>query len=311
MAEIVHIPVLAKETMAYLKPELGGRFIDGTLGQGGHSELILSASEQTQLLGIDRDIGAIQVAKERLARFAERSHFARGNYADMGLFAEQIGWDKVDGILLDIGFGSHQLDDSSRGFSFRGDGYLDMRMDRRNPRTAALILNHESEKELTRIFKEYGEERMAGSIARAVVAHREKEPFARIPELVEVIKGCVGNPQFHLPVLTRCFQALRIVVNDELGQLERGLEAAYELLAPGGRLVVISFHSLEDRMVKQFFREKVERCTCPPRLAVCLCGNRPEGEILTRKAIVAGAEEVERNSRSSCAKLRAFRKSDV
>jgi 16S rRNA (cytosine1402-N4)-methyltransferase len=306
--EIVHKPVLPTEVLEYLAPQRGGRFIDGTLGQGGHTELILSASPATEVLGIDRDAGAIETTKARLGQFGERVHYRRGDYAQMREFTKEIGWSAVDGILLDIGFGSHQLDDPTRGFSFRQDGPLDMRMDRRQPVTAASLLNHESPETLIRFLREYGEEKQARRIVEAITARRQQRPWSRTGELADLIRGVVGNPRYEPAVLTRCFQALRIAVNDELGQLRRGLEASHSLLKPGGRLVVICFHSLEDRIVKQFIREKATGCICPPRMPQCVCGHKATLRLLSRKVVRPDEEETEDNSRAACAKLRAAEK---
>jgi 16S rRNA (cytosine1402-N4)-methyltransferase len=306
--EIVHKPVLPDEVLEFLAPQRGGQFIDGTLGQGGHAELILLAAPTTEVLGIDRDAGAIETTKARLGRFGERIHCRRGDYPQMREFAKEIGWKAVDGILLDIGFGSHQLDDAARGFSFRHDGPLDMRMDRRQPVTAASLLNHESPETLIRILREYGEEKQARRIVEAITERRQQQPWSRTGELAGLIREVVGNPRYEVAVLARCFQALRIAVNDELGQLRRGLEAAHGLLKPGGRLVVICFHSLEDRIVKQFLREKATGCICPPRMPQCACGHKATLRLLSRKVVRPDEEETEDNSRAACAKLRAAEK---
>ncbi len=306
--DIVHKPVLPVEVLDYLAPQRGGRFIDGTLGQGGHAELVLQASPATEVLGIDRDAGAIETTRARLDRFGNRLVCRRGDYAQMREFAKEIGWMSVDGVLLDIGFGSHQLDDPARGFSFRHDGPLDMRMDRRQPVTAASLLNHESPDALIRILREYGEEKQARRIVEAIAERRQQRPWSRTGELADLIRGVVGNPRYETAVLARCFQALRIAVNDELGQLRRGLESAHLLLKPGGRLVVICFHSLEDRIVKQFIREKATGCICPPRMPQCVCGHQATLRLLSRKVVRPEDEETEDNSRAACAKLRAAEK---
>jgi len=220
--------------------------------------------------------------------------------------AEQLGWDRVDGVLLDVGISSMQVDTAQRGFSHRLDGPLDMRMDRRGPVTAATIVNTWSEDQLTDVFRRYGEERRARRVARAVVTQREEQPFSRTGELAELLKRVVGQRRGPtLPPATRCFQGLRIAVNRELEELEDGLAGALELLRPGGRLVVISFHSLEDRIVKHSFRHEAATCVCPPGLPVCVCGKSAALRILTRKPLRPSADEVTMNRRAASAKLRA------
>ncbi len=256
--EFSHQPVLPEEVMEYLVTPGGSRYLDGTLGGGGHARLLLQQVPVAEVLGIDRDDAALKAARECLAEFGERAHVARGTYADMTGLAAELGWKKVDGILLDIGVSSFQIDTPERGFSLRHDGPLDMRMDWRLRVTAASILNTTEEAELARIFWEYGEERKSRQVARAVVNRRKERPWMRTGEFAEMLDKVVGRTRHGPPAPTRCFQALRIVVNGELEQLEKGLRAAVDLLNPGGRLVVISFHSLEDRMVKRFFRDEAK-----------------------------------------------------
>jgi 16S rRNA (cytosine1402-N4)-methyltransferase len=283
--------------------------IDGTVGGGGHAEAILKAAADVHLLGIDRDDEALAAAGMRLSDFGPRVSLVRGSYTEMRELARDQGWSEVDRILLDLGVSSHQIDTGNRGFSHRQDGPLDMRMDRRSPVTAASILNRASQEELARIFREYGEERQAARVAHAVVERRQQRPWERTGEFAELVTRIVGHPRHgHLPPATRCFQALRIAVNQELEQLQQGLERAVELLAPGGRLVVISFHSLEDRMVKNFFRQAALTCVCPPDFPECRCDKQATLKVLTRKPEQATAEELEQNRRAAPAKLRAAEK---
>ena len=297
---------MLEEVCEHLVAVTGGRYIDGTVGLGGHTEAVLSRFPGTQVLGIDRDSDALGLAQKRLAVFGDRATLVRGSYGSMGQHAVAMGWDRVDGVLLDVGISSMQLDTANRGFSHRLDGPLDMRMDRRGPVTAATIVNTWNEDQLTDVFRRYGEERRARRVARAIVIQREERPFARTIELAELLKRVVGQRRGPaLPPATRCFQALRIAVNRELAELENGLAGALELLRPGGRLVVISFHSLEDRIVKHLFRHEAATCVCPPGLPVCVCGKSATLRILTRKPLRPSADEVTMNRRAASAKLRA------
>ena len=306
--EFKHIPVLPKEVLEFLKPERGGRYIDCTLGGGGHSKMILESSEDVQLLGLDQDENALAAATKRLSSFSDRFESKRMNFGDLASL-KGTDWDEADGILMDIGVSSHQIDEADRGFSYVHDGPLDMRMDNRQEETAADILNQADERELTRIFREYGEERNARRIAKRVVREREKKPWERTGEFAELVKAVVGRSKTgKAPSPAKCFQALRIAVNRELDVLESGLKAAFELLAEGGRLVVISFHSLEDRMVKEFFKGKATSCICPPDFPVCVCSEKAELKILSGKAVMASTAEAEENSRSTCSRLRAAEK---
>jgi 16S rRNA (cytosine1402-N4)-methyltransferase len=270
--------------------------------------MLLERIPGCEILGIDRDDTALQAASRRLQPYAERVHLYRGPFSALADFAAENGWETVDGVLLDLGVSSPQIDTPARGFSHRFDGPLDMRMDRRLTETAATILNTESEEELADIFFCYGEERHARQVARAVVRRRQEKPWARTAEFAELVEQVVGRAKHGPPPATRCFQALRIAVNDELGELDRALEAAVQLLAPGGRLAVISFHSLEDRIVKQFFRHEASSCICPPDLPVCVCGKIPTLRAVTRKPAVASPAERESNPRSAPAKLRVAEK---
>ena len=303
-----HIPVLPQEVLEYLKPERGGRYIDCTLGGGGHSRMILEASEDVKLLGLDQDEDALKAASENLKEFGDRFSCRKMNFGEIHSLAG-TEWDKVDGILMDIGVSSHQIDTAERGFSYVNDGPLDMRMDRSQDLTAADILNETDERGLTRIFRVYGEERYAKRIAKAVVRERENEPWTRTGKFADLIQKIVGRRKAgSAPAPARCFQALRIAVNRELEVLEDALSAGFEFLVPGGRLVVICFHSLEDRIVKNFFREKSLTCECPPEIPVCVCKRKAEVKIVSRKAVQAGEKEIEFNRRSACSKLRAAEK---
>jgi len=303
-----HIPVLPREVLEYLKPERGGRFIDCTLGGGGHSRMILESSKEVKLLGLDQDEEALAAAGEQLREFGDRFSSRKMNFGEIRSLMD-TEWDQVDGILMDIGVSSHQIDTAERGFSYVNDGPLDMRMDRSQTTTAADLLNEMDEKDLKRIFREYGEERYAGKIARAVVRERDIEPWDRTKKFADLITKILGRRKAgSAPAPARCFQALRIAVNRELEVLEEALFAGFELLKPGGRMVVISFHSLEDRMVKNFFREKSLDCDCPPDLPVCVCSRKAELKVISRKAVKAGEDELDENRRAACSRLRAAEK---
>ena len=299
------------EVIAYLAPRNGGLYLDGTLGGAGHARLVLEASTPDgRLVGLDRDPAAITRAQDVLAPFADRIDLRHCNFAQMEQVARELGIDGFDGILLDLGVSSYQLDEAERGFSFRADAPLDMRMDDSAGMTAANVLAEEDEKGLARIFREFGEERYARRIARRIVAQREQEPLVSTGQLAELVRDAVpgGRIPARIHPATRVFQALRIYVNDELRSVEQGLEQAVTLLRPGGRLVVISFHSLEDRRVKHFFRELATGCTCPPRIPMCVCGNQPSVRLLTRRGVRADESEIALNSRSRSAILRAVEK---
>ena len=301
-----HTPVLLDETIGILAKTPGCRFVDATLGGGGHAEALLERRPDAQLLGLDRDINAIRSAEERLGKFGKRFQAVHTNFSRLTDAIRQVGWESVDAVLMDIGVSSPQIDDPSRGFSFRFDGPLDMRMNQEDGRTAADILNTASEKELEDIFRRYGEELKARRIAKEVVLRRETAPWKTTAEFAELLERIVGRAHQHgLPPATRCFQALRIAVNNELGELENALEQAAQVTAIGGIIAVISFHSLEDRIVKHFFKEQAATCTCPPGLPVCTCHKVQTMEILTQKPITASEAELAANPRAACAKLRA------
>lgn len=300
-----HKPVLYQEVLALLQPRPGGRYIDGTVGGGGHAAGLLAASAPDgQLLGLDRDPEAIAFAGHQLAPFGERAVLVNTSFANISIVAPEHGFTSVDGILLDLGLSSRQLADAQRGFSFLNEGPLDMRFDTRQGSTAADLVNNLSAEELADLFWRYGEEQQSRRIARLIVANR---PLATTTELADLIAGQTAHHRRHgryRHPATKVFQALRIAVNDELGEVERGLIAAVSLLASGGRLAVISFHSLEDRLVKQFFRRLSRNCTCPPEQPICTCGARATLKLVTRKAVQATVEEIAENPRSRSARLR-------
>lgn len=308
MSEFHHIPVLAEAVVENLTfPEKGKvRMIDGTLGGGGHSAMLLEKYPELELLGIDRDEMALESAAKKLAFAGGRVHLRHGEYAGMAEFASELGWESVDGILLDIGVSSPQIDIPERGFSWRHDGPLDMRMDQSSPVTAGRLLNFGSEDELFHIFREYGELRSAGKLARAVVEKRSEKFFGTTADLVGLCDEVLGkSAPGKLPVPTLVFQALRIAVNGELDQLKQGLESGVKLLKSSGKIAVISFHSLEDRIVKEFFRRESTGCICPPGLPVCCCGHEAVLDLpLKSKAVTASEAEIKANPRSGCAKLR-------
>lgn len=307
-----HTPIMLGEVLDLIKPERAEVTVDGTLGGGGHSEGILERLPKTSIhFGIDRDEDAIREAEKRLSAY-ENFRAVRGNFFDMKaiLPLDAYGFKGVDGIILDLGVSSHQLDDGQRGFSYGIEAPLDMRMDRSAPLSAYDVVNTYDRDRLFRIIRDYGEERFAGRIAGAIAAYREKHPIETTTELAEIIKGAIPAParrEGPHPA-RRTFQAIRIEVNSELDGLDKAVRDAAELLAPDGVLAVITFHSLEDRIVKNVFRELKNPCTCPPSAPVCICGKKPIADILTPKPITACEAEVERNPRSRSAKLRAIRR---
>ena len=301
-----HIPVMVSEVLEFLRAKDGGRFVDATVGYGGHSERLLEANPATELIGIDRDEQALDAAETRLQRFGDRVQLFHNTFSNIEICIKESGWDNVDGVLLDLGVSSPQLDDARRGFSLRFDGPLDMRMNRKDPNTAATLLNQESEEELARIFREYGEEPRSRRLARAVVARRRDRPWERTGEFAEFVGEVLGHDRrTGLPRATRTFQALRIALNHELQELRAALATCIEWVRPGGRMVVISFHSLEDRIVKHYFREQARGCTCPTWFPECRCGKRPTVKVLTRRPVRPGPPEVDRNRRARPARLRA------
>jgi 16S rRNA (cytosine1402-N4)-methyltransferase len=309
--EAPHRPVLLLETVGLLAPERGGLFVDATLGLGGHSEAILEATNETRVLGLDRDREALRLASERLARFGSRFRASHANFQEIERVLEEAGERHVSGVLADLGVSSLQFDTPERGFSFRHDAPLDMRMDASgDDETVAELLEHLPEEEIARIIYEYGEERKSRRIARWIVERRERgEPLKTTTELAELVARAVGHKRGErIHPATRTFQALRIAVNRELEGLGEFLETAVALLQTQGRLAVISFHSLEDRVVKRTLRKLSGYCECDRRMPVCQCGARREVEILTRRPLTAGEQELEENPRARSAKLRACAK---
>lgn len=311
MSEFHHIPILRETVVALLAPQRGGIFIDGTLGGGGHAEAVLERLPQGgRLYGIDRDGAAIEAASRRLAPYGEAFTAIHGNFFDMKRLLARYGVMEVDGILLDLGVSSHQLDTPQRGFSYREDAPLDMRMDPSAPLSAYDVVNGYPAETLARILKEYGEERYASRIANAIVQRRAEAPLNSTIELAELVKRALPAParrEAQHPA-RRTFQALRIEVNGELAGLAEALTDAHDLLRPGGVLAVITFHSLEDRIVKQLFRTFEHPCTCDPHAPVCTCGKKPTVRALTKKPIMADETELEANPRAHSAKLRAIEK---
>jgi len=297
-----HTPVLYHPVLSALQARAGGRYMDGTVGAGGHAEGVLDGSAPDgHLLGLDRDPHALKIAARRLARFGQRVHLRQASFSELAAVAAGAGWAAVDGVLLDLGLSSMQLDAAERGFSFRLDGPLDMRFDPAQPLTAAELVNDLDEDELADLLRRYGEEPRARRVAQAIVAAR---PLQRTSELAETVARMSGRPRSGIHPATQTFQALRIAVNDELTALREGLEQALALLAPGGRLAVISFHSLEDRQVKEFFRRESRDCLCPPEQLVCTCGHRAVLRQITRKPLRPDEAEVSRNPRARSARLR-------
>lgn len=310
--EFSHTSVLLNETIENLKIKPDGIYVDGTLGGAGHSSHICERLSATgRLIGIDQDEAAIAAAGKRLEPFQNQVTIIRSNYCDMVPRLAEIGVTGVDGILLDLGVSSYQLDNAERGFTYREDVPLDMRMDQRNEQTAKDIVNTYSEMELYRIIRDYGEDRFAKNIAKHIVQARQKKEIETTGELTEIIRASIpakvratgGHPA------KRTFQAIRIELNRELDVLEDSIDTMIERLAPGGRLAIITFHSLEDRIVKNRFRTNENPCICPPDFPVCVCGRKSRGRVITRKPILPTDQEMEENPRSKSAKLRVFEKS--
>ncbi|HNS01463.1 MAG TPA: 16S rRNA (cytosine(1402)-N(4))-methyltransferase RsmH [Anaerolineae bacterium] len=298
VAGTVHRPVLEQEVLTLLAPRPGGRYIDGTAGGGGHSEALLAAGGQ--VLSLDADPNAVQRVRQRLLPFGDRSRVLQSNFRHMATVAQQAGFIPVDGILLDLGLSSDQLELEGRGFALMADGPLDMRFDPSQPLSAADLVNTLPEGELADLIYTYGEEHLSRRIARAIVQARPVEGAAHLARVIERAVGRRGR----IHPATKTFQALRIAVNDELGALQDVLPQAAALLRPGGRLAVISFHSLEDRMVKQFMQREAQDCLCPPEMLICQCGHVATLRLVSRKPVVPSAEEIARNPRSRSAKLR-------
>ena len=307
--EFKHKSVLLNETIDGLNIKPDGIYVDGTLGGGGHAyEVCRRLGEKGSIVGIDQDAAAIEAASARLKDFGEKVTIVRSNYCDMKSKLHELGIDKVDGIVLDLGVSSYQLDTAERGFSYREDAPLDMRMDRRQKMTARDIVNDYTEADLYRVIRDYGEDKFAKNIAKHIVQARAVKPVETTAELSEIIRASIpmkfqkksGHPA------KRTFQAIRIELNRELDVLRDSLDDMIDLLNPGGRLCIITFHSLEDRIVKSAFRKNENPCTCPPDFPVCVCGKKSKGSIITKKPILPSEEELEYNSRSKSAKLRIF-----
>lgn len=307
MSSQQHIPVLTKEVLKALSPHRGGKYIDATLGGGGHAETILNASAPDgQLLGLDVDPRAIKRVKERLRPFENRMLIVKSNFRDIQTVARQHHFDQVDGILFDLGISSFHLNKAQQGFSFQQTGPLDMRMDPTSGPTAAEIVNTLEESDLANILYRYGEERRSRPIARAIIQNR---PIVTTTQLAEIVVQAIGRrPGSRIHPATRTFQALRIYVNNELAALEEALPQAISLLKTGGVLAVITFHSLEDRIVKHYFRQESRDCICPPHTIICQCGHKAQIKELARKGVVPSPEEIASNPRSRSARLRAVRK---
>jgi 16S rRNA (cytosine1402-N4)-methyltransferase len=310
--EARHTPVLLSQTVETLAPRAGGHYLDGTLGLGGHSEALLAAAPDSEICGLDRDKDALALARERLAPFGRRTHFFHFRYSRFADALQELGWNRVDGALLDIGVSSLQLDEDERGFSFLGDGFLDMRMDRQSGELSAWHwVNQASLARLKECIATLGEDPQAGRIARTIVEARQKSPIKSTAELASLVEKAyppAWRRKSRRHPATRTFQALRMAVNDELGELRRFLQHILAYLPVGGRLVVITFHSLEDRLVKQTIRRWMEGCRCPRHAAVCVCGHQPEVRVLHKKPLQATAAELVSNPRAGSAKLRAVEK---
>lgn len=308
--EFVHKPVLLEEVIDGLAIKPDGIYADGTLGGAGHgSRICEKLNAQGRYIGLDQDADAVRTSSERLSRFGGKALVIRSNYADMPQVLKESGIEKADGILLDLGVSSFQLDTAERGFSYRADAPLDMRMDNRQELSAMEVVNQYPESRLFHIIKDYGEDKFAKNIAKHIVAERSKTPILTTKRLAEVVSQAIpmkfrkqgGHPA------KRTFQAVRIEVNHELDVLSNSLEDMIDILKPDGRLCIITFHSLEDRIVKQAFRKAENPCICPPGFPVCVCGNVPKGKVVNRKPVFPSEEEMEQNPRSKSAKLRIFR----
>ena len=304
-----HISVLLDETIDGLDIKPDGIYVDGTLGGGGHSyEILKRLSPKGRLIGIDQDGEALKAAGERLKEFENQITLVRSNYCEIDKGLRELNGEKVDGILLDIGVSSYQLDNLERGFSYKSYAPLDMRMDTRQELTAADVVNTYSENELFKIIKDYGEDKFAKNIAKHIVLARKEKPLETTKELSEVIKRAIpmkvqakgGHPA------KKTFQAIRIEVNQELTVLKESIDKMIDLLKPNGRICIITFHSLEDRIVKTKFRENENPCTCPPNFPVCVCGKKSKGKVITRKPIIPSEDEIEENKRAKSSKLRIF-----
>ena len=310
MSEFYHVSVLLDECIEGLNIRPDGIYVDGTLGGAGHSSQIAKRLTTGRLIGIDRDPVALKAAGERLAPYGDRVTLVHSNFCEIASVLEDLGIDGVDGILLDLGVSSPQLDDGQRGFSYMADAPLDMRMNNEDSLSADTVVNTWPQEELKRILYEYGEERYAPQIAAAICRRRENAPIRTTLELVDVIRSAMPASALREKQhpAKRSFQAIRIAVNDELGSVEKVMKDAIPCLNPGGRLAIITFHSLEDRIVKNGMANAAKGCTCPPNFPVCVCGKKPKVKLINRKPIVSGNEELERNPRARSAKLRVCEK---
>ncbi len=310
MKEFHHISVLLQECLDALAIKPDGVYLDGTLGGAGHSSQIAKRLTTGRLIGIDRDPVALKAAGQRLEPYKENVTLVHSNFCEMAQVVKDLGLPGVDGILLDLGVSSPQLDDGERGFSYMADAPLDMRMNSEDALSAHAVVNTWSQDELKRILFDYGEERFAPRIAAAICRRREEKPIETTLELVDIIRSAMPAQALREKQhpAKRSFQAIRIAVNDELGSVEKAMKAAIPLLNPGGRLAVITFHSLEDRIVKNAMADAAKGCTCPPNFPVCVCGKKPQVKIISRKPIIAGERELEENPRSRSAKLRVCEK---
>ena len=308
--EFVHRSVLLEECIEALDIKPDGIYLDGTLGGAGHSSEIVKRLTTGRLIGVDRDTVALNAAGERLKPYMDRVTLVHSNFSELASILDGLGLEKIDGMLFDLGVSSPQLDDGSRGFSYMTDAPLDMRMNREDGMTAYDVVNGWAREELRRILFDYGEERYAPLIAAAIERRREQKPIETTLELVDVIRSAMPNKALREKQhpAKRSFQAIRIAVNDELGSVERMLGCAMDRLNEGGRLAVITFHSLEDRIVKSAMQQAARGCTCPPEFPVCVCGNKPKVKVLTKKPIISAQQELEENPRARSAKLRVAEK---
>ena len=309
--EFAHVPIMPAQTLELLAPQRGGVFVDCTLGGGGHAELVLSALPETgRLIGIDRDDDALRAASARLSGFGGRFQAVKGNFFQIKSLLQELGIDKLDGVMADLGVSSYQLDNPERGFSYHVDAPLDMRMDQKAPLSAYDVVNGYDERRLAEIIRNYGEEKWASRIASVIIRERAKKPLTSTFELVDIIRAAIpaaarregGHPA------KRTFQAIRVEVNGELDGLEQAVEDMVSCLKPGGRAAVLTFQSLEDRIVKRTFQRLQNPCICPKDAPVCVCGRKPSVKILTRKPLTADEEELQANSRAKSAKLRGVEK---
>jgi 16S rRNA (cytosine1402-N4)-methyltransferase len=309
---VVHVPVLLDEVVAALRPQPGQRFVDGTLGAGGHALALLEATAPDgELLGLDADPAALEIARQQLTTYSNRVHFVNANFAELGEIAPALGFSPVHGVLLDLGVSSVELETAARGFSLQVEGPLDMRYNPASSTSAYYLVNNLAQDELANLLYRFGEERRSRAIARAIVSYR---PIATTTQLADVVSRAVGGRRgARIHPATRTFQALRIAVNDELGALTHALPAATGLLTPGGRLAVISFHSLEDRIVKEFFNRESRDCICPqgPYMLPCTCDHHATLHIMVKKPIIASAREIATNPRARSAKLRVAERKET